>query len=480
MRSLKGIVAVAIVGMMLVSWLPVQIQAATILATVKSKTEATLSGDGSTGVEASYETTGSSKDRLTKGDKAVMTLSSLPEGTIDYIALSMHSNTSSGSGTLRMTLDSKVIASVSDKAFSEWPGQTEYSKDYVKVWFTGDWSMTSGSTLCIEIEASANSLYFGSVELGYSAAAPKPYTVTLRWNTPEGDKEQRVTEKSVGTGVVLPECEQSAFDYDGEQWVCVGWTDDRIVAKMMSEPKLYAIGTTFYPQRNTTLYAVYKTAHESVPVMQDTLYRTGVYAMVMQAGGDYYLVNGKVQGKNLAAKECEVEKTKDGRYRLMQDYVPLSARYEVTVDGEDVRMRHIETDRPIGHTTTDVAENEGVWSWKKGLNHSTALYFSPQTEKDGSLSGRLLMPISEDLTASYTFTTRLVSLIDDYEYMLLFDMEDVPTVVETRWTTHPFGWSGIVKVRGERLEGSGRKIMRDGVVVIERGGKEYDLTGRQQ
>lgn len=480
MRNLKGIVVVAIMGMMMAGWLPVTLQAATILATVKSKTEATLSGDGSTGVEASYETTGSSKDRLTKGDKAVMTLSSLPEGAIDYIALSMHSNTSSGSGTLRMTLDSKVIASVSDKAFNEWPGQTEYSKEYVKIWFTGDWSMVGGSTLRIEMEASANSLYFSSVELGYSAAAPKPYTVTLSWNTSEGDKQTSVTEKSIGSGVVLPMCEQNAFSHDGEQWVCVGWADDRIVAKMQSEPKMYAIGTTFYPQGNTTLYAVYKTAHDEVPVMQDTMYQTGVYAMVMQAGGDYYLVNGKVQGKDLAAKECEVELTKDGRYRLMQDYVPLSARYEVVVDGESVQIHHIETDRPIGHTTNDLAENEGVWSWKKGLNHSTALYFSPQKETNGSLSGRLLMPVSPDLTAAYTFATRLVSLIDDYEYMLLFDVEDVPTVVETRWTTHPCGWSGVIKVKGERLEVSGRKVLRNGVVLIEREGKHYDLMGRQQ
>lgn len=470
---------VAIIGVMLVSWLPVTLQAATIVATVKSKEAAELSGDGSTGVEASYETTGSSKDRLTKGDKAVMTLSSLPEGAIDYIALSMHSNTSGGSGTLRMTLDSKVIASVPDKAFNEWPGQTEYSKDYVTVWFTGDWSMVSGSALRIEIEASANSLYFGSVEIGYTVAAPKPYTVTLSWNTPDGDKKQSVTEKGIGTGVVLPMCEQSSFSHDGEQWVCVGWTDDRVVAKMQSEPKLYAIGTTFYPKHNTTLYAVYKTSYDAEPVMQDTMYQTGVYAMVMQAGGDYYMANGSVTGKELATKGCEVEMMKDGRYRLMQDYVPLSSRYEVAFDGEDVHIRHIETDRPIGHTTTDMAENENTWRWKKGLSHSTAMYFSPQMEKDGSLLGRLLMPLSQTLAGSYTFTANNVLLIDEYEYILLFDVEDVPTAVETRWTTHPFGWNGIVKVTGEQLEVKGKKVLRDGVVVIEHSGKEYDLMGRR-
>ena len=480
MRSSKGIVIAAIIGLMLVSWLPVTMQAGTILATVKSKTSADLSGDGSAGVEVSYETTGGTKDRLTKDDKAVMTLSNLPDGAIDYIALSMHSNSSSGSGSLRMALDNKVIASVSDKAFNEWPGQTAYSKEYVTVWFTGDWSMESGSTLQIEIEASANSLYFGSAEISYSEVSAKPYTVTLSWNTPDGDKERSVTEKGIGKGVVLPSCEQSSFTQGGVQWVCVGWTDDRIVAKMQSEPTLYEIGTMYYPKRNTTLYAVYKTAYDAEPVVQDTMYQTGVYAMVMQAGGDYYMMSGSVKGKEISAKECEVEMMKDGRYRLAQDYVPLSARYEVAFDGEAVQVQHIETSRWIGHTTTDLAENEDTWNWKKGLNHSTALYFSGKKDGAGNIEGKLLMPLSPDLTASYTFATRVITLIDDYEYILLFDVEDVPTVVETRWTTHPFGWNGIVTVTGERLEVSGRKVLRDGVVLIERGGMVFDLLGRRQ
>ena len=457
-------------------WAVIICQAAVITATVTSKTAAEVTGDETGEVEATYSTTGSSKDRLTSGTSATMTLTNLPEGTIEYVVLYMHSNTNAGAGSMFLKLNGLSIATVPDKKFSDWPGIVTFSTEYKQVGFSGEWSMSEGSTLTLQIKASENSLYFSKMEVAYTKGDPKPHTVTLNWNTADGDKQTTITETSLGSGIVLPECALSSFSLEGENWAFAGWASDRVVARMKAAPEMLYTGDTYYPTHNTPLYAVYKTVPEDAAIMQDTLFQSGVYALVMQGAEDlYFIASGAVQDKKIKATQCEVEMQADGRYRLLQDYVPANARYEVIFDEQTAQITNIETGSAIGHTKTDLTTNSEVWNWNKNQNHSAELSFSP-VERNGQISAKILYVWHDDAAAPYTFSVQEFPIGLEYEYTLLFDVTNVPTAPETVWTTHPFGYNAIKAIT---VEHSANKIIRTGIILIENNGSLYDLVGRK-
>lgn len=451
-------------------------QAAVITATVTSKTAAEVTGDETGEVEATYSTTGSSKDRLTSGTSATMTLTNLPEGTIEYVVLYMHSNTNAGAGSMSLKLNGLSIATVPDKKFSDWPGIVTFSTEYKQIGFSGEWSMSEGSTLSLQINASENSLYFSKMEVAYTKGDPKPHTVTLNWNTADGDKHTTITETSLGSGIVLPECALSSFSLEGKDWAFAGWASERFVARWKAAPEMLYAGDTYYPTHNTPLYAVYKTVQEEVKIMQDTLYESGIYTLVMSAAlNSYYMAIGGVTDKQIAATSCEVEMQADGRYRLLQDYVPANARYEVTFAGQTLQITNDTTHSAIGHTRTDLTTNSEVWNWQKGKNHSIAIYFSPVVNNE-QISAQLLIPLQLDSRVPYAFQAFSMTLADEYEYTLLFDVTDVPTASEKVWTTHPFGYDAIKAIT---VEHSANKIIRNGIILIENNGSLYDLVGRK-
>ena len=186
-------------------------QAAVITATVTSKTEAKVMGDETGLVEALFETTSNYKDRITADNTAKLSILHLPAGNIDYIAVYMHSNKTGGAGSLSLNLNDVTIGSVADKKFSEWPGQTSFVAEYVPIYFSDNCEVDDDATLVLQISASANSLYFSKIEISMSEAEARPYTVTLNWNTGNGDLQTALTENSIGAGVILPECALSSF-----------------------------------------------------------------------------------------------------------------------------------------------------------------------------------------------------------------------------------------------------------------------------
>ena len=224
-----------VVILLLLSW-PARLQAEVITVTVASKTSATVSGDETGLVEATYSTTASTKDRLTAGSTATMEISGLPNGTIDYVAVYMHSNKSSGAGSMTIHLNSVSIGTISDKPFNEWPSQTAYTQNYVPIWFNGPWETDGDAVLTLNISASANSLYFSKIEIAVSEGEQKPFTTTFSWNTSEGDLQKQITESAVGSGIVLPQCDLSSFTFEGEEWEFAGWAKDRIIAKYKTQP----------------------------------------------------------------------------------------------------------------------------------------------------------------------------------------------------------------------------------------------------
>ena len=67
----------------------------------------------------------------------------------------------------------------------------------------------------------------------------------------------------------------------------------------------------------------------------------------------------------------------------------------------------------------------------------------------------------------------------DFEYILLFDVIDAPTTASSAvWTTHPFGYDAISVVKSDE-QSVVKKIMRNGIMLIEKEGALFDLQGRK-
>ena len=194
-------------------------------------------------------------------------------------------------------------------------------------------------------------------------------------------------------------------------------------------------------------------------------------------GGDteYWMAKGGVNNKTLVTVACEVEMQTDKRYRLMANNLPAEARYEVTFIDDKLTLTNLAADAPIGYGSTTLEENDKKWLWMKGLNHSTAMYFAPVVKND-QIEAKLLLPMKKNLGDDMTFQVSTIQLLDNFEYILLFDVTDIQTSGSpTIWTTHPFGWNGLNQITTETKP---NKILRNGILLIEKDGIFYDVQGR--
>ncbi len=141
---------------------------ATYTVTGKSKVEA--SGDVPTGSTAEYSQTYGTAGQATKENSMTLTLKGYEGMTITGLTLSMKSNKSSGSGSLSVTCEDAVIASIEDSAFNVgW--SDAYTQEYVDVTPEVTPTAVTGD-VTITIAASVNSLYCQSYTVQFEAGEP--------------------------------------------------------------------------------------------------------------------------------------------------------------------------------------------------------------------------------------------------------------------------------------------------------------------
>lgn len=131
--------------------------------TVTSTSAVSQTGTAPTGAGSSYTQTYATAKQATGGNSFTLTLTGYEGKIIKGITLSMHSNKSSGSGSLTAVVGgTTTIASISTAAFntSSWNGA--WSQDYVDVPITlsnDSYEIADDENVVITISASANSLF---------------------------------------------------------------------------------------------------------------------------------------------------------------------------------------------------------------------------------------------------------------------------------------------------------------------------------
>ena len=151
--------------------------AATYTATyiVTSTSAVAASGDVPEGSSATFKNTYSTKDQLTAGKSATLTLSGYAETVIKSVVLSMHSNGKAGSGSYSILVGSNSIAQQSTAAFNQWDYNDSYGTSYRDI----DTHATAtevgdNEDITITIEASVNSLFIQSYTITYEYASVGP------------------------------------------------------------------------------------------------------------------------------------------------------------------------------------------------------------------------------------------------------------------------------------------------------------------
>lgn len=222
----------------------------TVTYTITSKTAVSTRGTAPSGSSATYsQTYSTTAGQMTSGNSTTLTLSGYEGTTITGITLSMKSNSSSGKGSLSVTVGSTNIASISNAAFNNASWYGSWSTSYVNVTPTisTSYEIQSGENVVITINATANSLYIASYTITYA----KPYLVTF-------DKEGGISDPSpiYGSRIILPSASPSD-DCALQGWEFAGWATSA-QSETATPIILYKEGTVFIPTATCSLHAVYK------------------------------------------------------------------------------------------------------------------------------------------------------------------------------------------------------------------------------
>ena len=451
--------------------LALPLTAATVTATIDSYHSASLEGDVAQ-MDVSFENDNHSGGQLTAGKAAVLTISNMPKCRVKSIVLSMKSNQSSGKGSAYVTVGSETIVIAENKPFSEWQS-AGYSTVYVPVSVSGDWMVLQDESIVLRVSASENSLYLASMTIAYDLAAPEPYTLTLSYAGASGQTEEtQLTESAVSSGIVLPMMEDASEDF-----AFVGWVSHEIPETTIA-PTYYREGTLFYPQKNTTLYALYNDG-KMLWVEQDTSLTSGEYMLVStnyldieSVATSYALKGGVVKASSsknaVDMEECYVEKV-DSLWHLRTKAVQKELRYRLTFEGDSLTLLNLYgEDNWVGYNASTLSSNNRPWKWSAHKDHSLLFY----TPKDETRGYTIFPNILEEHMGQYTMLTVTI----DYVYWLLFPVASLPEAEPTsRYTTSPNALTAVEEVSPNALKP--RKYLRKGQLVIATPQNEYTILG---
>ena len=112
-----------------------------------------------------YNTT-KSHTQITGGKKITLTINNFPK-TISSMILYMHSNASSGKGSISVTVGGSTYRTISDSTFASMNGGS-YSESYVPIDVTNSSASKKTGTIVITINCSTSSLFFQKAVIDYS------------------------------------------------------------------------------------------------------------------------------------------------------------------------------------------------------------------------------------------------------------------------------------------------------------------------
>lgn len=457
----------------IILWLSVAciVQGASFTAVVTAYNKAALSGDITEDMTVTFENSYHSKGQITKDNTAQLTVDGLPKMTITGVTLWMHSNKSGGAGGLGLDIDGEECFVIEASAFKDWPGQTAYTNTSVPILTNVHHTVQAGGEIYLHIEGTANSVYLDSMQVVYETEPSVPHWVALQWWTTDNRLcTDTLHEPEAEAGVQLPDLPEDTT----HTWTFVGWAGT-LLPDMSTEPNYRRPGSTFYPEEDITLYAVYARCVEHRETVQDTLCATGEYALAMywQPEDSWWLASGDASDGKLGTVSCTVLRGEDGLYRLSADRMPAERRYHLERATDSVTIVNIKSGLTLGYTSNKLSTRPSQWAVTPQMNGS----FMFHHDKKSNADARVLQISLADDTWNKVLEDILCSTSVEWQYMVLFEVSDLPVKGQGAvWTGTPHWETALTRttVYSDRV----RKVLDKGRIVILRNGQTYDLIGR--
>lgn len=365
------------------------------------------------------------KSRIVAGDSMVLELKELRAGRILAIEADMHSNKSDGAGNMCLTVGANVYHTIDDAPYSSpcWAGR--YSN---QEWDTLRWEcaepIRSGDVRMV-VRASKNSLYVGQLRVLLEPDSYRPYSVTLFESVRE---RETLIESQIGEGVILPEVAEA-----------YGWVD-HVVERDSLVPIFWSCGSRYYPERDDTLYALYRT--NVSPITPDTMCILTAGSYLVYEPYKALWMRGSMSAVNMIASSTDYSTwmPTDGRYTLVPE------NDSIAVFG-GVRCLF----RPGARNTWFISrcsDGKSLWpSWTEGER--------------------------------YTYEWGRFNYKRSTDYLYLFSAQPYPVTAPIRWwTTYPDG-TGCTNVWQYQSRWS--KVYEDGKIYIIRNDEAnrivYTLSG---
>ena len=341
---------------------------------------------------ATYKRTSSTgqKGQMTAGNSTRLELRGWDDYIIKEVELQMHSNKSSGAGSLSLVIGNDTLWQIDNQPFSDKSWAGEYTTNWLPITRSMNTIVKENECIEINISATESSLYINSYTIYY--AVPQCYTVTF--HTGLDTCPPPLTQSASDKPLILPAWQDTA------EWYFLGWSEEEVLENQLTMPLLSA-GDTYFPRKNTTLWSVYSNQRENSAISE---YISGQYAIAMcnVVEGDDMVMDGYVQENGfISTQPVKLMRNHDGAY-CIQSMLPEDVFYDVQFyEDSTVRIMHHDTKRMIGYKGEKLFTIDTLWQYRvleedgslaiyyPNKDNYYALYMGTQEDKDVALAKRI-------------------------------------------------------------------------------------------
>ncbi len=412
------------------------LQAESVVYYPVSRTAVEADGDRLSGSSASYSkktvSSGERSGQLTAENILNLSISDAGDITIHAIALSLHTNKSSGIGGGELYIGDKLqMAFTTDDLFD---GEDFSSTPYTFILPLDYPLQLQNQTIELYLEAQTNSLYFDSLRINYALPKPKTYTVSFATHVPQ--TVAPVSETVVGGGIVLPD-----FSYNDATYRFVGWMVTPI-EQTTAIPFFLSYGSTYFPAKDITLHALYKDGEElSTAIEQDTLFENGTYIIADSLWK--CMAKGRVDKDNnyrvATDKVSLTYNAESGLFSIPRSYVIDDNTYNIEFNTDDstLTIYHPNSKSYIGFPSTDkntLANAKSDWNYAVNDRHQLKIYHNYNYTKHREFhadSGTSIADINIITYQNTSFNAKTDNI--------LFRVDNLPLPVAINYTSFPLG-----------------------------------------
>lgn len=391
---------------------------------LSSTTEIKCSGDIPTNATYYYERTASTgqKGQMTAGNSTRLCLTGWEGCTIQSICLRMRSNSQSGAGSLLVKIGGIPQWILEDISFADtlWAGT--FSTDWVDI--TRKKKIPVQGDIEILISANENSLYIDSYTITYEPSSPRCHTVAF--TTGLDIAPPPITQSYIGEAITLPAWQDTTI------WHFMGWSEKEL-AEDSVPTHLLAPGTTYIPQADCRLWAVYS---DHPDIEATTNYLSGEYIITchnlstQSFTGSGAGMHGVIKDSEVGLSTVIMNKNTDNKY-ILQSAITDDMIYNlIFAEDSTLSIVHHLSGTPIGYKNNKLYPTASTWRYKVLSDGSLVIYYVYQ-KNTYTLYFESNPATIEDKLVAYS---RLVDIgLWEHDGMWLFP------IIDRTFTSWPFG-----------------------------------------